>query len=489
MERLSYQVLEQQGYQGFLQKTAPERILQFGEGNFMRAFVDYYIDVLNEKTGFCGKAVLCQPRGTRTASADRINGQDGLYTFYGRGFEKGKQVNEKRVISSVSRCLNPVRDFDAWMECAKNPDLRFITSNTTEAGIIYDPSCELTDRPASSFPGKLTQFLYARFQMFGKQPGKGFVILPCELIEENGRVLERCVLQYARQWDLGEAFERWLQEENRFCSTLVDRIVTGYPAEEAEKLNKENGYEDQAVDTGEVFSFWVIEGPQSLEEELPFRKAGLPVLIVEDHKPYKQRKVRILNGAHSSMVLGAYLAGQRIVRDCMEDSDIRSFMTQAVYEEIIPTLTLPREELVSFADSVMERFCNPFIDHALLDIAMNSTSKWRTRILPSVKDYAKITGKLPACLTASLAFYLEFYSLGCQEDGKSRVSDSQEVLDFFSAHKGDTPMELAEAACQREDFWGEDLRQIEGFATAVGEDLLLLREKGARAVMKTVYEK
>ena len=407
MEKLCYETLEKQGYDGYLLKDAPERVLQFGEGNFLRAFVDYFIDMMNEKAGFHSKVVLCQP--IAPGLADMINEQEGLYTLFLRGFENGKKVNDKRVISCVSRCLNPYQDYDAVLACAENPDLRFIACNTTEAGITYDPACSFTDVPADSYPGKLTQFLYKRFETFGKEAGKGFVILSCELIDNNGKELEKCVLQYADQWKLGEEFITWIKQENIFCSTLVDRIVTGYPRNEAASICEELGYQDNIIDTGEVFGFWVIEGPESLKEELPFEKAGLPVLITNDHKPYKQRKVRILNGAHTSFVLGAYLAGQDIVRDCMEDEVICGFMNKTIYDEIIPTLTLPKEELKSFAASVTERFKNPFIDHALLSISLNSTSKWKARVMPSLKGYIANTGKLPDCITASFAFYIAFY--------------------------------------------------------------------------------
>ena len=376
MKRLSYEILKEQNYDGYLLENAHEKVLQFGEGNFLRAFVDYFIDILNEKTGFNGKVAVVQPRPKHSpvSMANLINEQEGLYTLYLRGFENGKKVNDRRIISCVSRCMNAYSDYEAMMVCADNPELRYITSNSTEAGIVYDPSCQFTDKPAASYPGKLTQFLYRRFEKFGGENGKGFVILPCELIDDNGKVLKDCVLKYATQWNLGDDFIQWLNEENLFCSTLVDRIVTGYPKSEANALNKANGYEDNVLNTGEVFGFWVIEGPEWLKDELPFAKAGLPVLITDNHKPYKQRKVRILNGAHTSMVLGAYLAGQDIVRDCMADEVICGFMNKAIYNEIIPTLTLPKNELESFAHSVTERFKNPFIDHALLSISLNSTS-------------------------------------------------------------------------------------------------------------------
>lgn len=491
MKTLNYETLTELQYDGYLLKDAPERVLQFGEGNFLRAFVDYFIDMLNEKTGFNSKVVLCQP--IAPGLADLINEQEGLYTLYLRGFQDGKKVNKKRIISCVSRCLNPYQDFEAVLKCAENPDLRYIACNTTEAGIVYDPSCLFTDVPANSYPGKLTQFLYRRFQTFGAVSGKGFVILSCELIDNNGKELEKCVLQYAEQWQLGTEFMDWIRKENIFCSTLVDRIVTGYPRNEADSINEENGYIDHLIDTGEIFGFWVIEGPDTLKEELPFEKAGLPVLITDDHKPYKQRKVRILNGAHTSFVLGAYLAGQNIVRDCMNDDVICRFMNQTIYKEIIPTLTLPKEELEDFAASVTERFKNPFIDHALLSISLNSTSKWKARVMPSLKGYLEKTGKLPACITASFAFYLAFYrGQELKEDGfhaqrgqdEYVINDDRAVLEFFNAHKQDDAAALTHAVCTNTEFWGEDLSLLPGFETAVAGYLKAIEEKGAYEVMK-----
>ena len=497
MEKLCYETLEKQGYDGYLLKDAPERVLQFGEGNFLRAFVDYFIDMMNEKADFNSKVVLCQP--IAPGLADMINEQEGLYTLFLRGFENGKKVNDKRVISCVSRCLNPYKDYDTVLACAKNPDLRFIACNTTEAGITYDPACSFTDVPADSYPGKLTQFLYKRFETFGKEPGKGFVILSCELIDNNGKELEKCVLQYAEKWKLGEEFTSWIKQENIFCSTLVDRIVTGYPRNEAASICEELGYQDNIIDTGEVFGFWVIEGPESLKKELPFEKAGLPVLITDDHKPYKQRKVRILNGAHASFVLGAYLAGQDIVRDCMEDEVICGFMNKTIYDEIIPTLTLPKEELMSFAASVTERFKNPFIDHALLAISLNSTSKWKARVMPSLKGYIANTGRLPECITASFAFYIAFYrGTELTEEGLTAarpagneytVKDDRPILQFYYDHRNDDVKTLVHAVCVNEEFWGEDLSAIAGFEDAVAGYVAAIEEKGAYEVMKSCLDR
>lgn len=491
MKKLSYETLKEQHYDGYLLESAPERVLQFGEGNFLRGFVDYFIDVMNEKNGFNSKVVICQPQGSDFA--DVINEQDGLYTLFLRGIQDGKKVNKKRVISCISRCLNPRKEFEKVLECAENPELRFIVSNTTEAGITYDPSCQFTDQPAGSFPGKLTQVLYRRFQTYGDQPGKGFLILSCELIDNNGQELKKCVLQYAKQWNLGDAFVGWIEKENIFCSSLVDRIVTGYPKKEAAKLQEELGYEDRLMDTGETFAFWAIEGPQSIKEELPFEKAGLPVLVTDDHKPYKQRKVRILNGAHTSFVPGAYLAGQNIVRDCMHDEVISGFMNKTIYEEIIPTLDLPKEELLGFAAAVTERFQNPFIDHSLLAITLNCTSKWKGRLLPSLKEYIRRKGELPACITASFAFYLAFFhgqtrtedGLLGERDGESYlIRDEKMVLDFYDTHKDDSVQELVHAVCSNTGFWGEDFTKIDGFETAVCGYLEKIQKDGTYAVMK-----
>lgn len=496
MKKLNYQVLKELGYEGYLLKNAPERVLQFGEGNFLRAFVDYFIDVMNEKVGFNSKVVLVQPRAKhgKNSQADKINEQEGLYTLYLRGFENGQTVNAKRVISCVSRCLNSHADYEAMMQCAENPELRFIVCNTTEAGIVYDPECQMTDTPPTSYPGKLTQFLYRRFQKFGSEAGKGFIILACELIDDNGKELKKCVLEYAKQWELGEAFIQWLDAENLFCSTLVDRIVTGYPHAEAEALQEQNGYKDSLLDTGETFGFWVIEGPESLKEELPFEKAGLPVLIADNHKPYKQRKVRILNGAHTSMVLGAYLSGQDIVRNCMEDEVILNFMNKTIYEEIIPTLSLPKEECKDFAAAVTERFKNPFIDHALLAISLNSTAKWKARVMPSLLGYVEKFNALPACITASFAFYIAFYRgkqltdaglIATRPAGNEyTVSDDKYVLEFYYNHKDDSTKELAHAVCANVAFWGQDLTQIAGFEEAVASYLEAIETKGAKEVMK-----
>lgn len=501
METLSYKVLEEKGYDGYLLKEAPERILQFGEGNFLRAFVDYFVDVMNEKANFNSKVALVQPIANKDNGFklnEVINSQEGLYDLYLRGFKDGKKVNEKRIISCVSRCLNIYSDYDEVYACAKNPDLRFIVCNTTEAGIAYDPSCKLEDCPASSYPAKLTKFMYERYLNFKNEKGKGFIILACELIDDNGKKLEEYVLQHASDWNLGEDFINWVKEENIFCSTLVDRIVTGFPRNEAETINKENGYIDNIIDTGEIFGFWVIEGPDSIKDEFPCEKANLPILICKDHKPYKQRKVRILNGAHTSFVLGAYEAGQNIVRDCMNDEVISKFMNKTLFDEVIPTLTLAKEDCEQFAASVIDRFKNPFIDHQLLSISLNSTSKWKARVMPSLLGYVEKFNKLPECITASFAFYIKFYQgqeltdkglVAHRENGDEYIiSDDKEVLEFYYNHKDDDVKTLVHEIASNTSFWDRDLTLIPGFEEAVVKYLNDINNNGAYSVMKEIIK-
>ena len=492
MKKLSYETLKEIGYKGYILENAPERVLQFGEGNFLRAFVECWIDKMNEKVGFNSKVVLCQP--IAPGLADMINDQEGLYTLILRGNDNGKKMDERRVISCVSKCLNPYKEYDQVLAYAESEDIRFIVCNTTEAGIQYDPSCQKDDVPAASYPGKLTQWLYRRYQKFGKVEGKGVIILSCELIDNNGKELKKCVGQYTDQWGLGEDFAAWLDKEVVFCSTLVDRIVPGYPRADAAQICEELGYQDNLLDVGEFFGLWVIEGPQWMKKELPFEEAGLPVIICDDHKPYKQRKVRILNGAHTSMVLGAYLSGQDIVRDCMKDQVIHDFMNKTIYDEIIPTLTLPEDELKAFAAEVTNRFDNPFVDHALMSISLNSTSKWKARVMPSFKGYVEKFGKLPACITASFAFYIAFYNgtkltdeglVASRGTNEYVVKDDKDVLEFFLAHKDDSAEDLAHAVCANTAFWGEDLTKVEGFEAAVAGYLKDIREKGAYEVMKS----
>ena len=484
MDRLSFATLEKLGYSGYLLKDAPERVVQFGEGNFLRAFADHFIDLMNEKAGFNSKVVLVQPRGGHPEAADRFAEQDGLYTLILRGRENGQPVERKRVISAASRCLDPKRDWEKLLDCARNPVLRFVISNTTEAGIAFDPACKPDDAPPSAFPAKLTVFLRERWKL----GLPGVIILSCELIDHNGQELRRCVNEYVKLWALEDEFAAWLEKENIFCSTLVDRIVTGSPKADAPRLWEELGYEDQLIDTGEVFAAWVIEGPQSIRDELPFEQAGLPIQVVDDVTPYKQRKVRILNGAHTSMILGAYLGGKNIVRDCMQNEAIRGFLEKTMFDEIIPTLDLPKKDLSSFAASVIDRFDNPYIDHQLLDIALNSASKWKARVMPSLTEYVKRAGSLPKRLTFSLAAFIDFYRKGERNGEAYPVRDDEWVLDFFAAHRDDDNATLAHAVVTDERLWDGALAEIDGLEEAVTADLDRIDEVGMYEAMKECAE-
>ena len=488
MATLNYSTLKKSGYEGYVLENAPERVMQFGEGNFLRAFVDYWFDLANERADFNGKCVLIQPIPTGLEKI--INSQEGLYTLYLRGTENGEVVNKKRVISSVSRCLNPytAEGYDAMLEMAVSDTLEYIVSNTTEAGIVFDPACKLEDRPASSFPGKLTQVLLARF----RARKSGVVILSCELIDHNGDELLRCVKEYVKLWELGDDFLKYVVEECTFCSTLVDRIVPGRvrDPEMLSEMERENGYTDALIDVGEVFGVWNIEGPEWLSDKLPFKRAGITeCTVVPDVTPYKMRKVRILNGAHTGTVLGAYLAGFNIVRDCMKNPVISGFMNKMLKEEVLPLLPAECENSEGFAAAVKDRFNNPFIDHALLDISLNSTSKWRARNLVSVLDYVKKYGKVPTCLAMSLAAYIAFYSTGitalesdglhlARREGEYVARDDRFVLEFFYSHKDTVPLELVTAVMKNVDFWGMDLTEIDGFESTVASNLTMIKKAG-----------
>ena len=502
METLNYKVLEQTGYNGYILKDAPVKVMQFGEGNFLRAFVDYFFDIANEKAGYNGKVKLVQPIANFPQMADWINEQEGLYTLYLRGSEKGQKVDAKRVISCVHDCVCPYSEgkWDEVLALARSEELETVVSNTTEAGIAYTQGDSAFDQvPPNSFPAKLTRVLYERYKAFNGAADKGLVILSCELIDNNGKELQKCCNNYAKDWNLDAAFIDWMNNANTFCSTLVDRIVPGRirDPKELAALEEANGYHDTVLDVGEVFGVWVIEGPAGLEDKLPFKKAGVNVMVVPDVTPYKKRKVRILNGAHTGFVLGAYLAGFDIVRDCMHNDTVRGFMNKMLHEEIIPTLPLDKKDLEDFASAVEDRFNNPFVNHELMSISLNSTSKWKARNMPSFLAYIEEQKKLPKCLTMSLAAYIAFYSNDIQErtaDGlickrpagnTYKIQDDAWALDFYYAHKDDTAAELVHAVLSNTQMWDQDLTGIEGLEKAVTEDLEKIRREGAKAAYES----
>ena len=458
MAKLNYEVLKNSGYNGYIlgKGQAPVKVLQFGEGNFLRAFVDYWFDMSNEKAGWNGKIALVQP--IAQGLTKMVNDQEGLYTLYLRGSENGEKVNRKRVISCVDACYNPydAADWEEIRRIACSDELEYMASNTTEAGITYDPSCTPDQQPPVSFPAKVTLLLHERF-LAGKP---GITFLSCELIDANGQELKKDVLLHAKDW----------------------------------------GYEDDLLDVGEVFGVWYIEGPKELEEKLPFQKSGLNVHVVPEVAPYKKRKVRILNGAHTGFVLGAYLAGKNIVRECMQDETIHGFMNRVLFDEVIPILPLDKADCEHFAAAVTDRFNNPFVDHQLMSISLNSTSKWKARDLPSLLEYEEKFQTLPSALCMGFAAYIAFFSNDLQRregnglvgkraaGNEYTIQDDEWVLDFYWEHREDDAKTLTHAVLANKKMWDQDLTRIAGLEEKVAEDLALIRREGAEAAYASVLK-
>lgn len=471
-------------------KERPVRVVQFGEGNFLRAFVDYMIDIANEEGRFDGDIVLIKP--IDFGSLEPFHRQDCQYTVSLRGMVEGRARVLDRQVTSVADAVDAYGEYEKYMALAEIDTLRFVVSNTTEAGIVFDDRDRFELEPPASFPGKLTKFLHHRYEFFQGDPEKGLVMLPVELIDDNGIMLKKCVLQLIGLWKLGEDFREWVEQACVFTSTLVDRIVTGYPRDTIEEEWEKLGYEDRLMVTGEPFALWVIESARDISGEFPLPEAGLPVIFTKDQKPYKQRKVRILNGAHTSFVPASYLCGNDTVKESMDDPDIRNFMEKIIYEEVIPTLTLPRQELEEFAEAVITRFNNPYVKHALLSISLNSVSKWRARCLPSLLGYVEQRASLPPGLTFSLAALMAFYQgrelrdkalIGHREGQEYSILDDGSVLEFFRTHCREDARTFASAFLGRTDFWGRDLNSVKGLTEAVAGYLSDIREKGMRAAL------
>ena len=473
-------------------KKRPVKVLQFGEGNFLRAFCDLMIDELNEKGLFDGSIVIVKPRAR--GNLKMFKEQDNIYTVSLRGRVNGEPKVTNHIVTSVSDTVEAYGEYDRFMEYARLDTLRFIVSNTTEAGIVYDETDSLDACPPETYPGKLTKFLYERFKAFSGDMSKGLVILPVELIDDNGLELKRCVNAFIDRWNLSPELKEWVDKACVFCSTLVDRIVTGFPTGHEEETWRELGYEDPLYVAAEPFALWVIECKgYDLSRELPFDKAGLPVIFTDNHKPYKQRKVRILNGAHTSFVLASYLCGNNIVRESMEDKTVRDFMNATIFDEVIPTLSLPEAELKEFAGAVIERFNNPYVDHALLSISLNSVSKWKARCLASFTEYIKLKGENPRRLTFSLAALMAFYTSDKLEDGaligkrdgeEYKIKDDPAVLEFFKEYSGKSTEEFAKAFLSKEAFFGQDLSNLKDTYKLVCGYLDDIKTLGMRGAME-----
>lgn len=480
----------------------PERVVQFGEGNFLRAFVDWMFQQMNKKGVFKGRIVIVQP--ILDGRVSNLNKQDNLYTLLLRGTKNGELIEKKEIITSVSRSLNAYTQWTEVLKLAENPEIEFVVSNTTEAGIDYSAEDRLTDNPPDSYPGKLTAYLYHRFQYFNGALDKGMVIIPVELIDRNGDNLKRIVFKLADDWNLGSGFKSWLEEANVFLNSLVDRIVTGYPFKEITQIEEELGYQDENLVTGEVFHLWVIEGGgNNLEKRLPFHEADLNVKWVDDMTPYRTRKVRILNGAHTAMVPISFLSGIDLVRDAVNDELLGKFVNEALFTNIIPTIQFAQSELELFAHQVLERFRNPYIDHKCLDISLNSTSKFKNRVLPSLVKYIEDNNKLPEMLVFSLAALITFYKgteirnnkLVADRNGeKYFVRDEIDVLRFYvdiwnRYRKEDIKLEeLVTEVLRNRDFWGKDLNQISGLGAGVLFYIQRIKEIGVKQSLKELLQ-
>ena len=466
-------------------KRYPTRIIQFGEGNFLRAFVDWIIWNTNQKTDFNAGVTVVQPidRGM----VDMLNSQDGLYHVNLQGIDKGEVVDSIQMIDVINGGLNPYADFEAYLALAENPDIRFVISNTTEAGIAFDPACRLEDRPASSYPGKLTQLLYHRYQHFNGDLSKGLIMLPCELIFLNGKELKSCIYKYIELWQLGEDFTAWFEQACGVYCTLVDRIVPGYPKDTIAQIHERIGYEDKLVVKGEIFHLWVIEAPQSVADEFPADKAGLNVLFVPSEAPYHERKVTLLNGPHTVLSPVGYLSGLDTVRECVEDPQIGRFVRKVMYEELLETLNLPKEELTAFADSVLERFMNPYVKHFVTSIMLNSFPKYKTRDLPGLKTYLERKGELPKGLVLGLAAIMTYYKGGMRGDVEIIPNDDAAIVALLKdLWASEDVRKVAEGVLGAEFIWGEDLNAIPGLTDMVTGYLGLIQDKGMRAAVATV---
>lgn len=481
--------------------TAPERIIQFGEGNFLRAFVDWIIKNMNEKTDFNSSVVVLQ--GTKDDFVMQLlEGQDCMYHVNLQGRLNGEAVNSLDRIDVISRGVNPFGQFDAFLGLADQPEMRFIISNTTEAGIAFDPECKLADRPAASYPGKLTQLLYRRYQTFNGAKDKGMIIMPCELIFQNGHHLKAIVNQYIDLWkdqfEGGdyEGFKAWFNESCYVCATLVDRIVPGFPRKEIDEIQAKLNYKDNIVVQGEAFHLWVIEKAsnmtvEELRAEFPAEKAGLNVIITDNEAPYHERKVTLLNGPHTVLSPVTYLSGVDIVRDACNHPVLGEYIKKVQFGELMETLNLPMDELKAYGESVLERFNNPFVDHAVTSIMLNAFPKFQTRDLPGLKTYLERKGELPKGIVLGLAALITYYKGGKRADGAEiKPNDDQAIMDLLSElwATGNT-RKVAEGVLGAKDLiWKDqgDLNEIPGLTDLVTEYLDAIAANGMLETVKTI---
>jgi len=477
-------------------ETKKVKIMQFGEGNFLRAFVDWIVNSTNKATDFNAGVVVVQPipreiNGRVCGRVKELMDADGLYTLYLQGLQDGKAVRQHEVIKCLQDGVDPYEDYAKYLAYAESDDLQFIISNTTEAGIAFDENDTDFTKTPNSYPGKLLAFLQKRYQA-GK---KGLYIIPCELIDYNGKKLREVLVKLAEHNNMDKNFINWIVTENKFFNTLVDRIVPGYPRNDAEQFQLDLGYQDQNMVVGEIFHLWCIDANTvedkaqaaanlaELKAAFPTEKAGLNVLFVESIVPYKQRKVKILNGSHTTLVPVSYMAGIDAVKETIEDAELGKFVKEFIFNEVIPTIDIPEDQMIAYSNSVLERYMNPYVHHLLMSIALNSSSKYKERVLPSVLQYMERKNALPKHALFSLAALITFYNGVRLSDGsKIELSDTNvawnELLSSLWAANDAKTVEGAKAIVTAvlgfKEHWGVDLNEFAGVNEFVTESLVAI---------------
>ncbi|HEX8212259.1 MAG TPA: tagaturonate reductase [Longimicrobium sp.] len=463
----------------------PEKVVQFGTGAFLRGFVDAFLDTANREGRFAGRVVMVGSTGS--GRDEVLSAQDGLYTLALQGIADGAPHREHRIIASVSRALSARAEWDEVLACARDPQLELVFSNTTEVGIVLDEGDEPNLDPPRSFPGKLARFLYERAQAFAYDPAHGVAVIPCELIEDNGDRLRDIVLELAERWAFSPDFAAWVREAVPFCNTLVDRIVPGAPTEEeGARLREELGYEDGLVTTSEVYALFAIQAPAAARARLGWAESDARIVLAGDVAPYRERKVRLLNGGHTITVPAALLAGCTTVREAVEHESVGRFLRRAMFEEIVPIVDAPGAE--RFAREVLDRFANPFVHHALWDITLQGTMKMKVRVVPSILDYAQRNGSVPDSLAFGFAAYLLFMrgdlhaARAAQGLPVPRDDQAERLRALWSKAGGANA--VARPACADETLWGTDLTQVPGFADAVARHLARMDREGVPAALE-----
>lgn len=479
-------------------EVKPVKIMQFGEGNFLRAFVDWIVNSVNKTTDFNAGVVVVQPMPF--GRCKELEAADGLYTLYLQGLQDGKAVRVHEVIKCLQDFINPFEQYDKYLDYALSDDLEIIISNTTEAGIAFDPNDTDFSKCPNSYPGKLLAFLEKRYNA-GK---KGLCIIPCELIDHNGATLREVLVKLANHNHMDAKFIKWIETENKFFNTLVDRIVPGYPRGEAEAFQLDLGYQDQNMVVGEIFHLWCIDAQtvsdakeakanlEYLKSILPTEKAGLNVLFVDSIVPYKQRKVKILNGSHTTLVPVSYLAGIDAVKETIEDEQLGKFVREFIFDEVIPTIDIPHDEMVAYSNSVLERYMNPYVHHLLMSIALNSSTKYKERVLPSVLQYIERKKALPKHALFSLAALIVFYrGIRLSDMSSIKIEDTNTAFveltknlwnEFDNTHEG--ALKIVTTVLGLKDHWGVDLNAIEGVTEFVTSSLEAILANGIRKAIE-----